>query len=141
MTDRAAAYAALHGRCFTSPRPWSAAEFAAYLDDPMIISCGSTRGFMLGRVVVDEAEILTVAVAPAARRQGLGTSLITDFTTAATARGARSCFLEVAANNPAAIALYRRSGFAEVGRRKRYYVQAGSEPVDALIFSKRLDTA
>lgn len=61
--------AALHARCFTSPRPWLAREFAALLGHASIFLCHAPQGFLLGRVVVDEAELLTLAVTPEARRQ------------------------------------------------------------------------
>ncbi|MFN3938429.1 MAG: ribosomal-protein-alanine acetyltransferase, partial [Gemmobacter sp.] len=60
-----------HARCFTSPPPWSEAAFAAALADPNGFLCGEGAGFALGRVTLDEAELLTLAVAPEARRRHL----------------------------------------------------------------------
>ena len=56
--------AALHAACFAFPRPWSAAEFAALLADPLVFVQTLPGGFVMGRAVAGEAELLTVAVAP-----------------------------------------------------------------------------
>ena len=133
-----AAMAALHARCFTTPRPWTAAEFAALLAEPPVFATLAETGFALGRVVADEAELLTIAVAPEARRQGEGRALLDGFLRTALARGAETAFLEVAADNAAALALYRRSGFSEAGRRRGYYHSPGNPPVDALVMVKSL---
>ena len=133
-----AAMAALHARCFTTPRPWTAAEFAALLAEPPVFATLAETGFALGRVVADEAELLTIAVAPDARRNGEGRTLLDRFLRTARARGAETAFLEVAADNAAALALYRWSGFAEAGRRRGYYHSPGNPPVDALVMVKSL---
>lgn len=133
-----AAMAALHARCFTTPRPWTAAEFAALLAEPPVFATLAETGFALGRVVADEAELLTIAVAPEARRQGEGRALLDGFLRTARARGAETAFLEAAADNAAALALYRWSGFAEAGRRRGYYHSPGNPPVDALVMVKSL---
>ena len=133
-----AAMAALHARCFTTPRPWTAAEFAALLAEPLVFATLAETGFALGRVVADETELLTIAVAPEARRNGEGRVLLDRFLRAARARGAGTAFLEVAADNAAALALYQRSGFAEAGRRRGYYHSPGNPPVDALVMVKSL---
>ncbi|MDP9097265.1 MAG: GNAT family N-acetyltransferase [Pseudomonadota bacterium] len=86
-------------------------------------------GFILARSVADEAEILTLAVDPAAQRGGIGRALLTHAVDAAASRGAGAMFLEVAETNEAARALYAACGFREVGRRQRYY--AGG--IDALV--------
>jgi [ribosomal protein S18]-alanine N-acetyltransferase len=130
--------AALHATCFTTPRPWSAAEFAALADDPLCFSIIESHGFLIGRVVADEAEILTLAVDVAAQRQGVGGRLVQGFLAEARSRDATAAFLEVAANNLAAISLYFWAGFAESGRRKRYYAQPDGAPIDALVLSRRL---
>ncbi len=86
-------------------------------------------GFVLARVAADEAEILTLAVAPAMRRHGLGRELMQAAMAAAAGRGAASVALEVAERNAAARSLYAGLGFAGVGRRRGYYGAGG----DALI--------
>lgn len=141
MSDVAKAYAVLHARCFTAPRPWNAEEFGALLGDPLILHCGDATGFALGRVVVDEAELLTIAVAPEIRREGRGTQLLDAFLAQCRTRGAKSCFLEVAANNAAALSMYRSADFLEAGRRPKYYAQQNRDSVDAILLSKRLKSA
>jgi ribosomal-protein-alanine N-acetyltransferase len=131
--------AALHGRCFTTPRPWSAAEFAGFLSDPLaFLLVEGDAGFLLGRALAGEAELLTIAVAPEARQRGLGRRLVSRFLYQARLRGAETAFLEVAADNDPARALYARAGFAEVGRRRGYYRAPGGQPVDALVLSRML---
>jgi ribosomal-protein-alanine N-acetyltransferase len=141
MNRIATSCAALHAKCFSSPRPWSESEFAAYLIDPLVIFCGDADGFALGRVVVDEAELLTIAVSPDHRRRGLGYRLMVDFLSQGAARAAKKCFLEVAANNHAAIGLYRSQGFQETARRAGYYRQTDGAAIDAVVLSKRLNSA
>jgi [ribosomal protein S18]-alanine N-acetyltransferase len=75
----------------------------------------------MARVAGDEAEILTLAVAPAARGRGLGRALLQAVITKAAAMGANSMFLEVGVDNPAAMSLYAGLGFSTVGTRKAYY--------------------
>ncbi len=134
-----AALAALHAACFTTPRPWSAAEFAALLAAPHCFLVTAEAGFVLGQVIADEAELLSLAVAPQARRQGLGASLLAGFAAQAQARGARTAFLEVAASNAAARRLYNRHGWQESGRRKGYYHSPDGGTEEALVL--RLDLA
>lgn len=114
--------ALLHARAFTMPRPWSAQEFRDLLAAPRVFLL--TRGedaLLMGQVVADEAELLTIAVDPGLRRQGLGRGLVADFLAEAARRGAASAFLEVAAGNLAARALYASQGFVDTGRRRAYY--------------------
>ena len=127
----AAEMAQLHARCFVVPRPWTEMEFAAFARDPHCFFLRDPHGFALGRLMVDEAELLTFAVAPERRRGGIGRRLFEGFEAEAVKRGAQRAFLEVASGNTAAISLYRNAGYTEVGRRPGYY--AGQ---DALILSK-----
>ncbi|PPB80588.1 ribosomal-protein-alanine N-acetyltransferase [Albidovulum inexpectatum] len=142
MTD-AWALAALHAAVFTTPRPWSADEFAAFLGQPgaFILSRqddAGLGGLLVGRVVADEAELLTLAVAPERQRQGHGAALVRSFLDEARRRGAATAFLEVAADNLPAIALYRRFEFAESGCRRGYYRRPDGSPVDALVMARNL---
>ncbi len=114
--------AALHGVCFTAhPRPWTALEFANLLNNPLNFLLTRPQAFLLGRTVAEEAELLTLAVAPQARRQGLAFALLSEFAATAQARGATEGFLEVASDNAAAMALYSGTGWDIVGCRKGYY--------------------
>jgi len=131
------ALAATHAAAFTDDRPWSAAEFAGLLSLPGVILTGDARSFVLGRVTLDEAEILTLATRPEARRQGLARARLKQFEQAAAAAGATSLFLEVAADNIAALALYQGAGFAPVGRRRGYYARPDGA-ADALVLNKAI---
>jgi ribosomal-protein-alanine N-acetyltransferase len=132
------ALAVLHRAAFTdTPRPWSAAEFASVLALPGTLVASRPGGFALGRVAGPEAELLTLAVHPAARRRGLATLLVAEFEAGAAARGAEECLLEVAASNAAARALYARLGYLPAGRRAGYYRRPGRDAVDALVLRKR----
>jgi ribosomal-protein-alanine N-acetyltransferase len=95
---------------------------------------GDALGFALARVAADEAEILTLAVVPAAQRRGAGAALLQAVMRAAAARGAAALFLEVSTANDAGLALYARAGFCEVGRRCRYY----ADGTDALVLTRAL---
>jgi len=92
---------------------------------------GSVAGFALLRAIADEAELLLIAVDPAAQKGGVGAALIDDFVALATARGARRLHLEVREGNTA-IVLYERAGFRLVGRRRDYYRGLDGHKRDAL---------
>ena len=92
---------------------------------------GKIAGFALLRAIADEAELLLIAVDPAAQKGGIGAALVGDFIDLASDRGARRLHLEVRDGN-AAIALYERAGFALVGRRRDYYRGLDGHKRDAL---------
>ena len=125
----------LHARCFTTPRPWGEAEFSDILSAAGTFLLTIPGGFLVGRVIADEAELLTIAVDPNARRAGIGTRLIAEFDAMSRARGAVTAFLEVAADNDAAHALYTATGWERVGCRRRYY----SADLDAIVMRLSLD--
>ncbi len=133
-----AALAALHGRCFTTPRPWSEAAFAGLLPSVGVFVLGDARGFVMGRAVAGEAEVLTLAVDPAQRRQGLARELMAAFAAKARELGAESAFLEVAEDNAAAIALYLSLGYAPVGHRRGYFKTPQGQHIDALVLTRPL---
>jgi ribosomal-protein-alanine N-acetyltransferase len=138
MSDTAmtlATMAALHAQCFDVPRPWSAPEIAQILQGPHAFAIQESAGFLLGRAVAGEAEILTLAVNPAARRQGIGRNLVQRFLVHAKERNAQTAFLEVAANNTAAIALYLVCGFCLSGLRRSYYQGPSGQNLDAIVMS------
>lgn len=133
------ALADLHARCFRSPPPWGAKDFAGLLADPLaFLLVEGDAAFLLGRAVAGEAELLTLAAAPEARRLGLGRRLVARFLYQARLRGAERAFLEVAADNAAAITLYESSGFQAAGVRKAYYLGEGGERIDALVMARDL---
>ena len=123
----------IHGEGFR--RGWGIDEFETLLAEPTV-SClllrretmfGMRRvlGFIMMRSVAGEAEVLTIAVAAARRGHGYGRRLIDEALRRAYAEGVSAVFLEVGESNPPALALYRRIGFREVGRRKGYYADGG----------------
>lgn len=125
------ALADLHAEAFDAP--WSASAFADLLGQAGVALTAETDGFILIRTVADEAEILTLAVQPSARRQGLGARLVAAAIDRATASGATRMFLEVAEDNAPARALYVSLGFEPAGRRPRYYPRADGPAMDALL--------
>ena len=132
----AARLADLHAVTFAAP--WDAAAFEALLGQAGVFAVEAPEGFILIRSVADEAEILTLAVDPAARRQGVGARLLREGAAEAAARGAARLFLEVADDNAAARALYARTGFTEAGRRPGYYARSDGSRQDALILALNL---
>jgi ribosomal-protein-alanine N-acetyltransferase len=130
------ALAALHASCFdAAPRPWHADEFASLIAEPSTLLVTEGNGFALGRVAGPEAELLTLAVAPEHRRQGIARRLVGRLEVAAAGRGAEEVFLEVAATNAAALCLYRGLGYGQAGRRVAYY----GSGIDGLVLRKSLD--
>ena len=114
--------ALLHGRAFPAAERWGPEAIASQLRLSGTFGWISpTGGMVLARVVADEGEILTLAVHPRRRRQGLGRVLLSAALAEAGARGALTMYLEVSERNLAARMLYAGSGFAEVGRRPSYY--------------------
>lgn len=95
-------------------------------------------GFTLTRAVLDEEELLLIAVDPALRGKGLGAALLEQFIGDARARGSRRLFLEMRRGNPAA-ALYEAYGFRAVGVRPAYYRGQDGTRIDALSFAVELD--
>jgi len=131
-----AALAAIHAEAFEAP--WDQAALAELLVSPGVFAVAQEDGFILIRVVLDEAEILTLAVRPGARRQGLGRRLVERACVAAKDAGAAILFLEVAEDNAAARVLYARAGFVEIGRRKAYYTGPDGRRIDALVLHRDL---
>lgn len=142
--------AALHERCFTAAwdQAWSATSFAEILAMPgaggWLASISEPSpdeqpvGFILTRQVLDEMEIILVAVDPAQRRRGFAGELLQAALRDAAKAGIRTVFLEQAAPNLAAQGLYARHGFAVVGRRRGYYRGRSGEAADALILRRDL---
>ena len=120
--------ARLHRDAFSGrhERAWSAAEFAGLLSSPGCFAVAARDddmdvGFALARVVLDEAELLTIGVASTHRRRGVAGGLLAHAMAACATRGAATLFLEVAVDNEAALGLYRANGFRVVGRRAGYF--------------------
>jgi len=131
----APALAALHEAAFEAGERWDAAAIGVLLAMPGAFGLHIPgAGFVLARVAADEAEILTLAVIPTARCQGHAGALLAGAMAAALLRGAGTMFLEVSDRNAAARGLYAQAGFAEAGRRRRYYADGS----DALILRRAL---
>lgn len=118
-TGDVATLAMLHAASF--PDAWSVAFIRDLLDGPGVFAFAADSGFILARVAGGEAEILTLAVAPEARRRGTGRTLVREAASYAQRLGATMLFLEVAADNESALKLYAGAGFKPVGLRKAYY--------------------
>lgn len=132
--EGAALLAALHTASFPANQSWNGPALALMLGMPghlALIAVAGTRpeGFILARAQAPEAEILTLAVLPAARCKGIGRALLDALRKEAMARGVHEIFLEVAEGNAAAKALYAGAGAQEIGRRRRYY----ADGADALV--------
>lgn len=126
-----AALARTHAAAFTQTRPWSEPEFADLLGSRGVILLGDAKSFLLGRVIGDEAEVLTLATHPENLRQGLASARLDSFTTQARAMGVVTIFLEVAQDNISAKALYYNAGFIIVGHRPQYYSTADGRKIGA----------
>lgn len=138
--DFASAMADVHARSFA--RPWSATDLRRLTEAPHcfgIAACceAALAGFILIGAAVDESEVLTLAVDEPWRRQGVGRMLLDAAIAEAGRRGASAMLLEVGVLNTSAQALYAGSGFAVVGRRRKYYKGPnGSE--DALVMKREI---
>jgi ribosomal-protein-alanine N-acetyltransferase len=135
------ACAVLHAASFA--HSWSAAEFESLLTDPAcsgqsIEANARLAGFILSRRALDEAEILTIVVDSRLRRRGCARKLLTAHLAQLSAQGVTQLFLEVDESNEAALALYRRLGFAQLGLRKAYYVKKDGSRANALIMGRAL---
>jgi len=130
------ALAHIHALCFTSPRPWTAQEFVDLRLSRASLFVERPCGFLVGNVSADEAEVLTLAVHPDHRREGIGAQLLRGFEEIASERGAVRFVLEVSVGNPAAIALYTAKGYKPAGYRKDYYAAPGGEKSSAIVMVK-----
>jgi ribosomal-protein-alanine N-acetyltransferase len=120
----AAAIATLHTASFR--RGWGEDEILRLLMDNSVVADratlgGTVIGFSLSRLAANEAEILSIAIAPARRGRGFARPLLDLHLRRLAGLGARTVFLEVDEHNAPARALYGRAGFYEVGRRPGYY--------------------
>ena len=129
-TTDAARLAELHAQCFSEL--WSAESFAALLSNPGCFALADEEGFIVVQVVMDQSEVLSLGVVPAARRRGIASELLRAALKQAAEQGVVTMFLEVDCKNFPAIALYKRLGFVEMGRRKAYYTTADGGRSDAL---------
>jgi [ribosomal protein S18]-alanine N-acetyltransferase len=137
--DAAELLAQLHARSFD--KPWTAGEIAKLMQNPAVFALVShsaaPQGFAMAWSAAGDAELLTVAVIPEARRKGVGAALTSAAAVAALVRGAKAMHLEVAEDNAPARALYAKLGYVEAGRRHAYYAGEGGS-VDAIVMKRTL---
>ena len=122
--------------CFSDP--WSERSIASELDNQLAFWLVATEGetvagYIGSQTVMDETDMMNVAVHPDFRRQGIAEALIHSLVEQLKAMGSHCLTLEVRASNAPAIALYEKLGFSEIGRRKNYYRNPRE---DALILRK-----
>jgi ribosomal-protein-alanine acetyltransferase len=121
--------------------PWGQSSFAEVLQNGCVCRLDERDGDICSYAVlmpiVDEAELLTLGVAANQQRRGLGMAMLQQILDIARQQGLRRVFLEVRTDNAAAIALYRKAGFVEVGMRCGYYVNAQGS-ADALVMARDL---
>lgn len=128
---------AIERDCF--PRPWSREHFRAEVASSRAAAVvalreGQVAGYLCLTVLIDEAEILDVAVMPTRQRSGIGAALLGWACREAALRGAAVLRLEVRATSAPALTLYERFGFVRTGLRKGYYEQG----VNAVLMEKNL---
>lgn len=119
----------LHKQCFPH-KPWTAADFADLKKSGCEI-IASQNGFVVYRQTLDEAEIITIGVAPDARRTGIAAAMLGIIEADLKKSGTKHIFLEVAADNAPARALYEQNGYVQIGVRPKYY-----DGVDAITMRK-----
>lgn len=124
-------------------RGWGTDEFEQILIERNALAHrlrlgGATIGFIVSRIAADEAEILSVAVAHKHRGRGFSRDLLRTHLGHLAGHGLKTVFLEVEENNRPARALYERAGFRVVGRRERYYKDAGGEQLNAVVMRRDL---
>src|SRR4030095_9386707 len=135
--DRAAQ---LHAESFVplGERAWTRQDLAELVASPGVAGLllrvdGHDAGLAVCRVAADEAELLTIAVRPAHRRQGLARHLLAAVIDHVRSAGARTLFLEVGVDNPAARSLYEAQGFRVVGERRAYYQRGQGPAADGIV--------
>lgn len=133
-----AALAKLHGEAFDIA--WGPKVLEEFVGTDIVLVAGDPiHGFIIVRQVLNEAEIITLAVASTARHDGIGTMLLTAGCAKAAELGVIRIILEVGVDNFAARGLYQKAGFREVGTRKGYYTHQDGTQIDALIMSHTLN--
>lgn len=137
----AARMAALHSAAFPSGQAWDARQFENLLNQDSVtaraLACGNDiLSFVLLQIAVDEAEILTLATPPSARRRGFAARLLLGVEPQLVVRGVTRWLLDVAEDNAGALKFYQNNGFRIDGRRRAYYQRLEGQRVDAILMSK-----
>lgn len=136
--DHVSQVAALEAVCFRDP--WSEKSVASELTNPLsawlvALEGETVVGYIGSQTVMDESDMMNVAVHPEHRRKGIAEALIVALAQLLRDGGSNSLTLEVRASNAPAIALYEKLGFLQIGLRKNYY---RNPKEDALILRKDL---
>ena len=137
----APACAAIHASCFAHPWPLTEIEAMATSINSVAHAAVDGRsedilGFIISRKILDEGEVLTIAVKSDNRRRGVAAALLDAHLSALPMARVRTLFLEVDEANGAARALYAKFGFVEKGRREGYYRMTNGSRASALIMRK-----
>lgn len=122
--DHVAQVAALERQCFADP--WSEGSIASELDNPLSLwlvaeQDGAICGYIGSQTVLDETDMMNIAVRQDCRRQGIAAALIEELVSRLKERGSHILRLEVRESNTPAIALYNSMGFTQLGIRRNYY--------------------
>ncbi|HVY51404.1 MAG TPA: ribosomal protein S18-alanine N-acetyltransferase [Devosia sp.] len=139
----AEAVARLHAQSFY--RGWPRQDIEAYIidpDTPTLVACDARRrlaGFAMLRILGDDAELMTIAVDPKYRGKGVGAALMRACFEDLLMTPSKRMILEVAADNPAAIRLYRNLGFEKISERQGYYARPDGKPATALVMARNLE--
>ena len=121
----------LHQKCFPN-KPWDEKDFADLQKSGCEIIM-SENGFIVYRIAVDEAEIITIGVNPELRRQGIASAMLGIIEKTVKNQGVKKIFFEVSSNNIPAQKLYENYGYKSIGIRPKYY-----DGIDAILMSKDL---
>ena len=117
--EYAESLSSIHNQCFE--KPWTLQNFQKILNLPNTFGFCQKEGFILCSILDEDIEILTFAVLPEYRRQGIGLALLKAVQDFAQQNHKKHIFLEVNATNQAAQSLYQKANFAQTGLRKNYY--------------------
>jgi ribosomal-protein-alanine N-acetyltransferase len=134
--------AKLHAQGFY--RGWPREDFASYImgeGTPLYVACDGKRriaGFAMLRHLGEEAELITIAVDKKWRGKGIGLALMRALFDDLLMSPAKKLFLEVAADNVAALRLYGKLGFAKISERKGYYPRPDGTPATAIVMAREL---
>ena len=137
------AVAKLHAASFY--RGWPRQDIEQYLmdaDTPTLVACDAKRrlaGFAMLRLLGDDVELMTIAVEPKYRGKGVGAALLKACFADLMMTPSKRMILEVAADNPPAIRLYQKLGFAKLSERQGYYARPDGQPATALVMARPLE--
>jgi len=124
------------------PYPWTAGNFIDSLNFCHLCKVAENDGAMIGYAVLmpalEEAHLLTIGIAAEHQRKGWGNALLEKMMAVARAAGMQRVILEVRPSNTAALALYRKGGFREIGLRRGYYPADNNGREDAIVMERIL---